>query len=218
MTTRAIPSWFSVSPTTGNGNQIVNVTAEENTDIDAREADLEISGQGVSKVFNVNQEPSPGELLTNYQVNFTTLLPLEGTSGGDFSVILLVKDVTGEWKSKRVTASPGTYPSGAAINVKIDSTDEIYVNFPCYVRIQILPVIVTSTEDIQVMTVQGINAPVDGWKLYPVAVENAFTRTVMGTNNTITRFESKGGATSFFNTIIFEAQITKASGFVCNLG
>ena len=116
MTTR-VPSWFSVSLTTGNGNQSVNVTAESNTDVDVREADLEISGSGVLKTLNVNQEGIQGIPMV-MTFNLKSYLPLEGTgSGSSFRVMISARDITGTTKNKSLTYNSGTTTAVVKVDV-----------------------------------------------------------------------------------------------------
>lgn len=51
----ATKDFIEFTPSTGNGNATINVTASKNTDV-ARETSLTISGNGVTKKVNISQE------------------------------------------------------------------------------------------------------------------------------------------------------------------
>lgn len=201
MTTREIPSWFSVSPTTGNGNQSVNVTAESNTDADARESELEISGSGVLKTLNVDQE---GVNTIPLVINFTlkSHLPLEGTgSGSNFRVMIQARDVTGTTKSKSITCNSGT----TTVTLKVDISDGIIMPAgPAEVRFNITPCATVDGEDIQKITLTSLNY-VNNWSIMPQAAADLFEKTSTTIRTTI--FEYKGGSTSYFGALIFVAEM-----------
>lgn len=200
MTTREIPSWFSVSPTTGNGNQSVNVTAESNTDADARESELEISGSGVLKTLNVNQEGIQGIPMV-MTFNLKSYLPLEGTgSGSNFRVMISARDITGTIKSKSLTYDSGT----TTAVVKVDASDNIIIPNNSEVRFTITPCATVDGEDIQKITLKS-NYPVTNWYIMPEAAANLFEKTSSTLTTTI--FQYKGGSTSYFGALIFVADM-----------
>lgn len=51
----AKPSWISVSPTSGQNNGSIQVTAAENTNIDNRSGVVEVTGGGITKSIDVSQ-------------------------------------------------------------------------------------------------------------------------------------------------------------------
>lgn len=51
----AKPSWISVSPTSGQNNDSIQVTAAENTNIDNRSGVVEVTGRGITKSIDVSQ-------------------------------------------------------------------------------------------------------------------------------------------------------------------
>lgn len=68
------PNWCTVSPSSGNNNASVTVTASENPNTEQRSGQIVISGDGVSTVYinvsqkakeggNTNQEPGSGDNL-----------------------------------------------------------------------------------------------------------------------------------------------------------
>jgi poly(beta-D-mannuronate) lyase len=50
----AKPSWISVSPTSGQNNGSIQVTAAENTNIDNRSGVVEVTGGGITKSIDVS--------------------------------------------------------------------------------------------------------------------------------------------------------------------
>lgn len=53
----AIPSWITVNPLTGSGNKNVSITAQRNTEVNARSFSLKVStAGGVTKEITITQE------------------------------------------------------------------------------------------------------------------------------------------------------------------
>lgn len=138
--------------------------------------------------------------------------------GDDFVVIIGVKDVNGDWVQKRKKCSAGKYPSGSPINLAFSSADNVYVKYPCLVRLQFLPLSSETTEDVSVISVQGLKATVYGWTLTPIAAQRAFDREVAQEGRVTTFRTNYQYPTSYFASLICEAQITQPSGFVCAVG
>lgn len=76
----AKPSWISVSPTSGQNNGSIQVTAAENTNIDNRSGVVEVTGGGITKSIDVSQ--TGGFYLKEVAIMSTTKPPCSVKSTG----------------------------------------------------------------------------------------------------------------------------------------
>ena len=64
----SVPTWLTVSPTTGSDNGTIEVTASNNTTQSSRTATITISGENATtQIVKVNQDASPPKALVRFR-------------------------------------------------------------------------------------------------------------------------------------------------------